>query len=188
VPKKAVTKKAPPVKKAPPAKKAAAAKQGASKKKKPKAPPALLTGKQKSHLRALAHPLKAVVHIGHQGLTEGVVAALDAALEQHELIKVKVSSEAELSPADLGPDLERATFSRVAQIIGRTLVLYRRCDHAPKIKLPKPKAAARGGALLGAATTPAQLADDAEEGGDDGLDDDDEDFDEDSADEGEDLE
>ncbi len=108
-------------------------------KKKPKAPPAPLTGKQKSHLRSLAHPLKPVVQIGHQGLTDGVIAALDAALERHELIKVKVSSDAEQDAAELQPVLEKATFAQVAQIIGRTLVVYRRHESAPKIVLPKPK-------------------------------------------------
>ena len=125
--------------------KKAVKKKAAPKKKKPSAPPAPLTGKHKSHLRALAHPLKAIVQIGHQGLTDGVLAALDAALERHELIKVKVSSEAELGPADISPDVAKATRSQVAQIIGRTLVLYRRRDENPKIVLPraKPKAPAR---------------------------------------------
>src|SRR5204863_6669397 len=91
---------------------------GVPKKKQPKAPPQPLTGKQKSHLRALAHPLKPVVQLGHQGLTEGVLAALDVALERHELIKLKVSSEAELKPADIAPQIEKATRSQGAQLIG----------------------------------------------------------------------
>ena len=97
-------------------------------------------GKQKSYLRSLAHPLKPVVQIGHQGLTEGVVAALDIALERHELLKVKVSAEAEVDAADLAEGIEKATHSQVAQIIGRTLVLYRRREQSPKIVLPRPKA------------------------------------------------
>src|SRR5690349_9131036 len=66
---------------------------GVPKKQKPRVPTAPLTGKQKSHLRSLAHALKPVVQIGHQGLTAGVVAALDVALERHELIKAKVAGD-----------------------------------------------------------------------------------------------
>ena len=111
------------------------------KKRKARAPLVPLTGKQKSHLRSLAHSLKPVVQIGHQGLTDGVLAALDVALERHELIKVKVAGDAELEPSELAPAIEKGTRSQLAQIIGHTLVLYRRRDENPKIVLPRIKAA-----------------------------------------------
>ncbi len=110
-----------------------------AKKQKPRAPAAPLTGKQKSYLRALAHPLKPVVQIGHQGLTAGVLSALDAALEQHELIKLKVTGEAEIDAAEIAAEIEKATTSQVAQHIGHTLVLYRRREQEPKIVLPRAK-------------------------------------------------
>jgi RNA-binding protein len=109
------------------------------KKQKPRAPAAPLTSKQKSYLRSLAHALKPVVQIGHQGLTAGVVSALDAALEKHELVKVKVTGEAEVEASQIAGEIEQATASRVAQLIGRTLVLYRRRSHEPKIVLPRAK-------------------------------------------------
>jgi RNA-binding protein len=108
-------------------------------KQKPRAAAAPLTGKQKSYLRSLAHPLKPVVQIGHQGLTAGVLSALDAALEQHELIKLKVAGEAEVEASEIAPEIEKATGSQVAQLIGRTLVVYRRRQHEPKIVLPRAK-------------------------------------------------
>ncbi|MGL5221733.1 MAG: ribosome assembly RNA-binding protein YhbY, partial [Plesiomonas shigelloides] len=52
-----------------------------------------LTNKQKQHLKGLAHPLKPVVLLGANGLTEGVLAEIDNALNHHELIKVKVAAE-----------------------------------------------------------------------------------------------
>lgn len=110
-----------------------------AKKQKPRAAAAPLTGKQKSYLRSLAHPLKPVVQIGHQGLTAGVVSALDAALERHELVKLKVAGDAEVEPSDIAPEIERATGSQLAQLIGHTLVLYRRREQEPKIVLPRPK-------------------------------------------------
>jgi len=110
-----------------------------AKKQKPRAPAAPLTGKQKSYLRSLAHPLKAVVQIGHQGLTAGVLSAVNSALEQHELVKVKVAGDAEVEPSDIAPEIERGTGSQVAQLIGHTLVLYRRREQEPKIVLPRTK-------------------------------------------------
>ncbi|STW81867.1 RNA-binding protein YhbY [Klebsiella pneumoniae] len=48
-----------------------------------------LSTKQKQHLKGLAHPLKPVVMLGNNGLTEGVLAEIEQALGHHELIKVK---------------------------------------------------------------------------------------------------
>jgi RNA-binding protein len=110
-----------------------------AKKQKPRPPAAPLTGKQRSYLRALAHPLKPVVLIGHQGLTAGVVSALDVALEQHELVKLKVAGDVEVDAAEIAGEIEKATASQVAQHIGHTLVLYRRREHEPKIVLPRAK-------------------------------------------------
>ncbi len=101
-----------------------------------------LTGKQKSYLRSLAHKLKPVVQIGHHGVTEGVLAAVEVALEQHELIKVKVAGEADVDASEIAPELERGTKSQLAQLIGHTLVLYRRRDKDPKISLPRIKTGA----------------------------------------------
>jgi RNA-binding protein len=133
------------------------------KKRKPSAPLVPLTGRQKSFLRSLAHKLKPVVQIGHQGVTESVLAAAVVALERHELIKVKVSGEGDIEVTEIAPQLEQGTHSQVAQIIGHTVVLYRRRDKDPKIVLPriKPKQA-------GAAAKPSR----AGAGGADTVDDD----------------
>lgn len=40
-----------------------------------------LSTKQKQHLKGLAHPLKPVVLLGSNGLTEGVLAEIEQALE-----------------------------------------------------------------------------------------------------------
>lgn len=143
------------------------------KKPKARAPLVPLTGKQKSHLRSLAHSLKPVVQIGHQGLTAGVVTALEAAFERHELIKVKVAGEAEVEADELGPAIEKATRSQLAQIIGHTLVLYRRRDENPKIVLPRSKAAKAASAVKPTKAASAAPRDDDD---DDEAEDDDEDL------------
>jgi RNA-binding protein len=96
-----------------------------------------LTGKQRSFLRALAHPLKPVVQIGHGGLTDAVLTAIDGALQTHELIKIKITGTDEASAADLAPEIEARTRSSVAQVIGKTLVVYRGRKKDPVIVLPK---------------------------------------------------
>gem|GEM_PF-220928 len=142
-----------------------------AKKGKPRAPLTPLTGKQKSFLRSLAHKLKPVVQVGHQGATEAVLAAVEVALERHELIKVKVSGEAEADAAEIAPALEKGTHSQVAQIIGHTVVLYRRRDKDPKIVLPRIKPS-KAGAPKPQHPTASGFAPIDDEGDDDFADDD----------------
>ena len=49
-----------------------------------------LTGKQKNYLRGIAHNLNPVVMIGGKGLTDAVMNEIELALDQHELIKIKL--------------------------------------------------------------------------------------------------
>lgn len=95
-----------------------------------------LTGKQKRHLRSLGNPLNPVVRLGKDGLDEGVVRAVNEALERHELIKVKLElggSEDRFEAADF---LAEQTKSEVAQVMGGTILLYRKHPKEPKISLP----------------------------------------------------
>ncbi len=101
---------------------------------------AVLSGKQRSFLRALAHPLKPVVQIGHGGLTAAVLSAIDGALQDHELIKIRITGNEELSAAELAVEIEQRTRSQVAQVIGKTLVVYRGRKKDPVIVLPKASA------------------------------------------------
>ena len=95
-----------------------------------------LTGKQARHLRALAHSLKPVVQVGDNGVSAAVVEHTRAALEDHELIKVKVSGDRD-AVKEASENLVMATGAAVAQIIGKTIVLYKRRTKDPEIRLPK---------------------------------------------------
>jgi RNA-binding protein len=97
-----------------------------------------LTGKQRRHLRALGHGLTPVVHIGKDGLTEAVARAVAQALADHELIKVKLGPNTELERDAAAEQLADMTESEVAQILGKTILLYRARDDNPTIVLPKP--------------------------------------------------
>jgi RNA-binding protein len=101
-------------------------------------PTRALDGRQRRHLRALGHHKKPVVQVGVHGLTDGVVQAVNQALTQHELVKVRVAGDAPTPPEELGPELARGTGSELAQTIGRTLLLYRPHPEKPRIVLPPP--------------------------------------------------
>ena len=95
-----------------------------------------LTGKQRRYLRALGHHLDPVLQIGHEGLSEAVVAQATAQLEAHELIKVKVGESSPLSRHDAASRLATATGSSLAQVLGRTFLLYRPRTRDPQLTLP----------------------------------------------------
>lgn len=96
-----------------------------------------LSGKQRRYLRALGHPLDAVVTIGKEGLTGAVSDAVDAALATHELIKVRIGKSAICDKKETAAELATATRSEVAQILGKVILLYRADPDEPKIKLPR---------------------------------------------------
>jgi RNA-binding protein len=96
-----------------------------------------VTGSGIRYLRGLGHHLDAVVQIGKDGITDGLVAALSAALLTHELVKVKVGTECPVDRKEAGPELATRTGATLAQILGRTLLLYKRHPNKPKIELPR---------------------------------------------------
>jgi RNA-binding protein len=105
--------------------------------------PVELTGKQRSHLRALAHSQKPVVQIGQAGLTPNVIKQIDESLQAHELIKIRVSREAPIDAASAATSILTKTRAALAQIVGRVAVLYRPHPTEPRIQLPTKKARAR---------------------------------------------
>lgn len=99
-------------------------------------PAVSLTGKQKRYLRGLGHHLEPVVQIGKQGLTSAVTAAVDAALEQHELIKLRIGTECPEDRYALAERLAPAVRAELAQVMGRTALLFRKRKKDSKIELP----------------------------------------------------
>jgi RNA-binding protein len=95
-----------------------------------------LTNKQKQYLKGLAHPLKPVVQLGNNGLTEGVLAEIENALSFHELIKVKVPSDDKEEKQLIMEAIVGETKSVQVQTIGHVLVIYRQSDEK-KISVPK---------------------------------------------------
>jgi RNA-binding protein len=103
----------------------------------------MLTGKQRRHLRGLGHELKPIVQVGKDGIDDGLIAALDQALTDHELVKIKIGEGAGLDRQDAATQLAEQTRSEVAQVLGNTVLLYRADPDDPKITLPRAKNAAQ---------------------------------------------
>ena len=98
--------------------------------------PAALTGAQKRALRSQAHHLKAIVWVGQNGLTEPVAQAIEAALRDHELVKVSLSAGSAKERKVEAVEVGRATGSLVVQVIGKVGVFYRRKKKNPVIQIP----------------------------------------------------
>jgi RNA-binding protein len=94
-----------------------------------------LDGKQRRKLRALGHHLAVVVQVGQEGVTPGVVAALEQALWDHELVKVKLASEDRDARKEQTEALASGTGAEVAQALGRTVLLYKPNPDEPRIQL-----------------------------------------------------
>ena len=74
--------------------------------------------------------------LGGNGLTEGVIAEIDVALNFHELIKIKVPGEDREQKVLIMDAIIRETKAEKVQVIGKTLVLFRQSE-AKKIQLPR---------------------------------------------------
>lgn len=95
-----------------------------------------LTPRQRAHLKALAHPLKPILHIGKEGITDAVARTVEDAFHTRELLKVKVLESSPAPAREVGESLAAALGGvRLVQVIGRTVVLYRRHPDRPDIRL-----------------------------------------------------
>lgn len=95
----------------------------------------MLTSKQRASLRKLANPLAVTLHIGKDGVTEGVVEQLNVLLENHELVKGKVLESAMLTPKTVSEVLCEETGADGVQCIGTRFVLYRPSSDPDKRKI-----------------------------------------------------
>jgi RNA-binding protein len=84
-----------------------------------------LSSKERAELRAEAHHLSALVHIGHHGLTDALRQTLDDALRTHELVKVALTKSTDVSAKEAAHQLAEQLGAEVVQTIGRTCTLYR---------------------------------------------------------------
>lgn len=85
----------------------------------------VLTGKQARALRARGHGLEPLVTVGKEGVTAGVVDSLEANLAAHELVKVRIAQGCGADRHEVAAALAAGTRAAVAQVLGRTVLLFR---------------------------------------------------------------
>ena len=83
-----------------------------------------MNGKLKKKLRSIGHGLKAVVTVAGNGLSENVIAELNRALDDHELIKLKMFGN-KAERAKVVASLEHIPDAEIVQIVGGMALIYR---------------------------------------------------------------
>mgnify|MGYP003577643025 CR=1 FL=1 len=84
-----------------------------------------LTSKDRAALRAEAHHLDPIVHVGQHGLSDTLLESLDDALRTRELVKIQIGRQTELSAREAAQQLAGAMRADIVQVIGKTVTLYR---------------------------------------------------------------
>src|SRR5512138_1508609 len=85
-------------------------------------------------LRAAGHHLAPVLQIGKEGVTDAVRRELDAQLLAHELVKVKVGTESPEDRFEVAERLGEIAGAQIAQILGRTVLVYRKHPEKPRFE------------------------------------------------------
>jgi putative YhbY family RNA-binding protein len=77
-------------------------------------------------MKARAHALNPIVHLGGKGLTEAVIAEIGRALDAHELIKVRAGGMERVDRDAALAEICGRLGAQPVQHIGKVLVVYRR--------------------------------------------------------------
>lgn len=85
-----------------------------------------LSSEQKKALKRIGHHLKPVVMVSENGITEGVLAELNRALDDHELIKIRVTAGDRETKQELITQICAASKAELVQVIGKMAILLRR--------------------------------------------------------------
>ncbi|MEM7243971.1 MAG: ribosome assembly RNA-binding protein YhbY [Acidobacteriota bacterium] len=92
-----------------------------------------LTGRQRKHLRGLAHGIRPTVQVGAEGASEAVLREVNLALDSHELIKVRLHEPDDKKA--LAAELAEGSSSALCGLVGHTVILYRAHPERPRISL-----------------------------------------------------
>lgn len=84
---------------------------------------------EKKRFRAIAHHLKPIVFIAGNGLSDGVIREINRALDDHELIKIRVAAGDRQERREMIAAACAAADAEVVQTIGSIAVIYRPAEH-----------------------------------------------------------
>ena len=101
------------------------------------APQPVLSGVDRTYLRGVAHHLQPIVQIGKAGLTPQVLAAIEQALEHHELIKIRFLAYKE-EKRQLSQHIAQTLHSELIGLVGHVSMFYRQHPEPDKRKIQLP--------------------------------------------------
>lgn len=96
----------------------------------------MLTGKQRSYLKSLAHNKKPMTQLGKEGLTEAFIDQISLLLDQHELIKIHVLDNSLQSAEAVAIEVCEVLNAEYVQVIGSKFTIYRQSRTNPMIEIP----------------------------------------------------
>ncbi len=97
----------------------------------------MLTGKQKSYLKGLAHTMQPIIQVGKNGVNDPLIKTVYDALEARELIKVSVLQNCLEEPKSIAEEIASVIEAEVVQVIGKTIVFYKESSKKKQIILPR---------------------------------------------------
>ena len=97
----------------------------------------MLTNKQRSQLRSMAHHLQPIVHIGKLGVNDNLVQSTLNALHARELIKISILQNCMEDPKEVAQIISNLTNSHLVQTIGRIIILYKKSPTMSNRKVSK---------------------------------------------------
>ncbi|MDB6060508.1 MAG: RNA-binding protein [Verrucomicrobiaceae bacterium] len=80
---------------------------------------------RKKQLRTIGHQLRPIVMISERGITEGISLELERALEDHELIKVKLALADPSARRELAVTLCEQHRAELVQAVGKVVLIFR---------------------------------------------------------------
>lgn len=95
----------------------------------------MLSGKQRSRLRAMANGYDTIFQIGKGGITEEICLQIGNALEARELIKVRVLENSGYTAREAAEVIAEQTDADVISVVGTKFVLYRQSQTKQRIFL-----------------------------------------------------
>ncbi|MDO5715832.1 MAG: ribosome assembly RNA-binding protein YhbY [Tissierellia bacterium] len=96
----------------------------------------MITGKQRSYLKSLAHNKDPLLQIGKTGISQALIDQLDQLLEDHELVKVKVLQNSPNEAEEIVDEILERVGGEFVQLIGSKFTLYRPSKENKTIELP----------------------------------------------------
>ena len=97
----------------------------------------MLTGKQKSYLKGLAHTMQPIIQVGKNGVNDPLIKTVYDALEARELIKVSILQNCFEEPKAIAAEIASVIDTEIIQVIGKTIVFYKESSKKKQIVLPK---------------------------------------------------